>query len=71
MIWLFVRSVSDKVFHDKEYQTLLNVENMTDINALVSMVYKLFDKTSVSAGISTHLGTGIYSENQQLAVKLH
>ena len=47
MIWLFVRSVSDKVFHDKEYQTLLNVENMTDINALVSMVYKLFDKTSV------------------------
>ena len=63
------RTESEKVFHDKALKIASDPKHNGYQRGLASMVYKIFDKKPKV--ISTHTGTGNYSEDQQLANELH
>ena len=63
------RTASDKVLHDKTFKTASNPKYDRYQCGLASVVYKFYD--SKSRDTATHIGTGIFSEDQQFANELY
>ena len=71
------RAASEKVICDKAFNIAKSPKYDAYQAWLTSMIYKFFNKKSAathadkSAGVFTHIGTGLNSENHQLVDKLH
>ena len=63
------RSASDRVWHDKAFNIAKNQKHNGYQRGITLVVYRFFNNKS--AGTSTHTGTGINFENQQLTKELH
>ena len=61
------RTGSDKLLHDNAVYIAKHFKYDGYHCRLTSMVYKFLDKESASA--STHTGTGLHFENQQLTFR--